>query len=253
MRLLLTSKLLPVPHGFSLREGGTSEGAFASLNLGFGVGDDAARVTENHRRLAAAANLGPGALHTVRQVHGAAVVEVPARQEGPGALPQPFAEADALHTARAGEAVGVKTADCVPILLVDPDTRRVAAIHSGWRGTDADISARAVEALVARGARADRLLAAVGPAIQICCYEVSPELGQRFRSRFGADIAVEEEGKVHLDLPGAVKQTLLGAGMREAHIEVLLECTACKPERYFSHRRDRGLTGRHLNFVASVF
>lgn len=253
MPLLLTSKLLPVPHGFSLREGGISEGAYASLNLGFGVGDDAARVEENHRRLAAAAGVKIGALHTVRQVHGATVAEVPQGHGGTETLPASFAEADALHTARAGEAVGVKTADCVPILLVDPDGRRVAAVHSGWRGTDADIAARAVEALVAHGARPERVLAAIGPCIQVCCYEVSPELGQTFRGRFGADVAVEEDGRVHLDLPTAVKQTLLRAGVREAHIDLMLECTSCKPQRYFSHRRDRGVTGRHLNFIAAAF
>jgi polyphenol oxidase len=249
---LVTSKLLPVPHGFATRAGGVSEGPHASLNLGFAVGDLRDRVEENHRRLAVVAGAALEALHTVKQVHGDRVVEVGAG-EGTGALRPPEGEADALWTERPEHWVAVGTADCVPVLLVDPEGRRVAAVHSGWRGTDARIVARAVESLVARGSRPERLLAAVGPCIQRCCYVVSEDLGTRFSAGFGPEVVVREGADVRLDLARAVRDTLLGAGLKAAHVEVLPHCTACDGERFFSHRRDAGRTGRHLNFVVHRF
>jgi hypothetical protein len=247
----LTSPLLPVPHGFATRAGGVSEGPYASLNLGFSVGDAREKVLENHRRLAAAAGAPLGALSRVSQVHGDRVLEA---RGGEGEDLRPVeGEADGLWTEVPGAWVAVGTADCVPVLLVDPDGRRVAAVHSGWRGTDADISARAVEALVAKGARPERLLAAVGPSIQRCCYEVSGELAQRFTGRFGPEVVEAVGDGVRLDLTRAVRLTLLRAGLKPAHVDVLPACTACTPARFFSHRRDAGRTGRHLNYVVHRF
>jgi purine-nucleoside/S-methyl-5'-thioadenosine phosphorylase / adenosine deaminase len=241
--VFLTSTLLPVPHGFATRAGGVSDGPYASLNLGFSTGDTRENVLENLRRLAAAAGAPLGALGRVSQVHGDRVLE---SRGGEGEELKPVeGEADALWTEAPGAWVAVGTADCVPVLLVDPDGRRVAAVHSGWRGTDADISARAVEVLVAKGARPERLLAAVGPCIQRCCYEVSGELGQRFTGRFGAEVVESSGGAVKLDLSRAVRLTLLRAGLKPGHVDVLPACTACEPERFFSHRRDAGRTGRH--------
>ncbi len=248
----LTSSLLPVPHGFTTRAGGVSEGPYASLNLGFSVGDERTHVEENHRRLARAAGAALGALSRVSQVHGDRVQEARGG-EGDAALRPTEGEADGLWTQTPGHWVAVGTADCVPVLLVDPDGQRVAAVHSGWRGTDADISARAVEQLVARGGRPERLLAAVGPAIQACCYEVSDALGQRFRERFGPEVVVARGAKAHLDLTRAVRLSLERAGLKAAHVDVLQACTACDPTRFFSHRRDAGRTGRHLNYVVHRF
>ncbi|NOK23003.1 peptidoglycan editing factor PgeF [Corallococcus carmarthensis] len=246
----LTSALLPVPHGFATRAGGVSEGPYASLNLGFSVGDERPRVEENHRLLARAAGARLGALCRVSQVHGDVVLE--ARGEADEVLRPTLGEADALWTEGEGSWVAVGTADCVPVLIVDPRGRRVAAVHSGWKGTDLEISARAVEALVARGSRPEDLLAAVGPCIQACCYEVSAELGDRFRARFGPDVVRAGE-KPHLDLPLAVKSSLVKAGLKSGQVDVLQACTACDRERFFSHRRDAGRTGRHLNFVLHRF
>ncbi|MCE9667269.1 peptidoglycan editing factor PgeF [Myxococcus stipitatus] len=249
---LLTSSLLPVPHGFATRAGGVSEGAFASLNLGFSTGDERARVEENLRRFAAAAGAPLGALCRVSQVHGDRVLEARA-EEGSDGLRPTEGEADGLWTQAPGTWVAVGTADCVPVLLVDPDGQRVAAVHSGWRGTDAEISVRAVELLVARGARPERLLAAVGPAIQRCCYEVSDELGQRFAARFGDEVVSRDAARPHLDLSRAVRLSLVRAGLKAGHVDVLQACTACEPGRFFSHRRDAGRTGRHLSYVLHRF
>jgi YfiH family protein len=251
----LRSRLLPVPHGFCTREGGVSEGPFASLNLGFSVGDARAHVEENYRRLAAYAGAPLQALHRVSQVHGDRVLQVQARAAAAAAESPPptEGEADGLWTEAPGEWVAVSTADCVPILLVDPEGLRVAAVHSGWRGTDARIAARAVDLLVARGARPGSLLAAVGPCIQACCYEVSAELGERFESGFGAEVVDRGQGRVHLDLGRAVRRTLEAAGLAPGHVDVLPDCTSCDARRFFSHRRDAGRTGRHLSFVAHAF
>lgn len=250
--LFITSSLLPVPHGFATRAGGVSEGRFASLNLGFLVGDVRERVEENYQRLATAAKAELGALSLVKQVHGDRVVQATAG-EGAGPLRPQQGEADALWTEQAEQWVGVSTADCVPILLVDPEGKRVAAVHSGWRGTDADISARAVEALVARGARAEKLLVAVGPAIQQCCYVVSGDMARRFATRFGSEVVVARGDEFRLDLPRAVVLTLRRVGVKVSHMDVLQECTSCDSQRFFSHRRDAGRTGRHINFVIHRF
>ncbi|MET0403937.1 MAG: peptidoglycan editing factor PgeF [Cystobacter sp.] len=251
-RSFLQSPLLPVPHGFTTREGGVSEGPLASLNLGFSVGDARERVEENHRRLAGQVGVALALLHTVKQVHGDLVVEAGAG-EGTHEPRPPEAEADGLWTERPEHWVGVGTADCVPVLLVDPVGQRVAAVHSGWKGTEARIVARAVEALVARGSRPGDLLAAVGPCIQRCCYEVSGELGERFTARFGAHVVERGGGQVRLDLSRAVRDTLLGAGLLAPRVDVLTPCTSCDGRRFFSHRRDAGRTGRHLNFVVHRF
>ncbi|MBF5041240.1 peptidoglycan editing factor PgeF [Aggregicoccus sp. 17bor-14] len=253
---LVRSALLPVPHGFSTRLGGVSQGAFESLNLGLAVGDERAHVEENYRRLAALAGAPLAALHRVSQVHGDRVIRVHAPSGAPTATPPPTeGEADGLWTDTPGQWVGVSTADCVPILLVDPEGRRVAAVHSGWRGTEANIVGRAVEALAAQGSAPSRLLAAVGPCIQACCYEVSPELGERFRARFGPGV-VDVDGagrRVRLDLSRAVRQSLRDAGLGEGQVDVLPDCTACDAHRFFSHRRDAGRSGRHLSFAVHAF
>jgi len=240
--LFLRSALLDVPHGFSLRAGGVSVGPLASLNLGEGVGDAAQSVAENVRRLAAAAGRLPEQLATVRQVHGDQVV-----RGTPGVRP----EADAVWTDDAtGVWVAVKSADCVPLLLATADGRCVAAVHSGWRGTAMRVAARAVEALLRTGAKASSVRAAVGPCIQACCYEVGPELAERFGAEFGAGVVRGGGVRPHLDLSGAVRATLLAAGLLPEHVDLQSVCTACDATRFYSHRRDGGVTGRHLAFVA---
>lgn len=250
--LFINSALLPVPHGFATRAGGVSEGRFASLNLGLSVGDVRERVEENYRRLAAAVGAPLGALHTVKQVHGDRVLQAQPGEDSQTLRPQQ-GDADALFTEKAGDWVGVSTADCVPVLLVDPEHQRVAAVHSGWRGTDADISAKAVEALAARGSRPERLLVAVGPAIQQCCYVVSPELAKHFATRFGSDVVVAKGDEFRLDLSRAVVLTLRRMGVKVGNMDVLQDCTSCDSSRFFSHRRDSGRTGRHINFVVHRF
>ena len=242
--MFLTSDLLTragAVHGFSTRAGGSSRGPWASLNLGGSVGDDPEAVEQNLARLAAAAGFARSAFRSAVQVHGDRVLEVGEVAHDPAT------EADALLAAAPGIVAAVKTADCVPVLLFHPDTGEAAAVHAGWRGTEAAIVRRAAEALVRRGGEAGGILAAVGPAIGACCYEVSPELAAAFAARHPEDVV---RGR-HLDLQEANRRLLLEAGVPAERVEVLRHCTACEVERFFSHRRDAGRTGRHLSFVAA--
>lgn len=227
-------------HGFSTRRGGVSSPPWDSLDCSPSTGDDPAAVEENLRLLAAAAGLRRSALRGALQVHGERVHWVE-EEDRPGV------EADALASSIPGLVPAIKTADCVPILLADEATGLVAAVHAGWRGTDRTVVVRAVEALVEAGAEASRLLAAIGPAIGPCCYEVSQEIVDRFVAREGPAVA---RGR-HLDLQATNRLQLLRAGLHKAHVEVLARCTSCEPDLFFSHRRDVGRTGRHLSFIAA--
>jgi polyphenol oxidase len=206
------------------------------------VGDTPANVAENLRRLAVDARRVPEQLRTVRQVHADRVVR---------AEPGRPLEADGVWTDDGGGPwVGVTSADCVPVLLCTRDGRAVAAVHSGWRGTALRVAARAVETLVRTGATAASMCAVVGPCIQACCYEVGEELAEQFRSEFGAEVVRDGGVRPHLDLSFAVRATLLAAGLSAEHVDLQQACTACDSSRFFSHRRDGGVTGRHLAFIA---
>lgn len=226
-------------HGFSTRREGVSQAPFASLNVGGSVGDDPTSVEENLLRLCRAAGIARSRLRGAVQVHGDRVLPT-----GHDPLP-PGTEADALLATAPGVAVSVKTADCVPILVAARDTGEVAAVHAGWRGTNLEIVKKAVAALRDRGAK--DLLAAIGPSIGPCCYEVSPELSDRFRERFGTDVATGR----HLDLPLANRRLLLEAGLHDDDIDTVAPCTACNVDDFFSHRKEAGKTGRQLSFVVS--
>jgi len=179
----------------------------------------------------------------VRQVHGARAV----RAAAPSA---PEEEADAVVSLAAGVAACVSIADCVPVLLADPETGAVAAIHAGWRGTVARVAAEGVRALVAEsGAPPARLVASIGPSIGPCCYEISAELAARFEAELGP--AVVRAGRApRLDLWAANVIVLGAAGVPADRVEVLGRCTACERDLFFSHRRDAGRTGRQMAFIA---
>jgi len=238
--LFLVARSLPVRHGFTLRSGGVSEGKRASLDLG-PAGKAGPDIRENRLRLARAAGLPAEALVLADQVHGTRVVR---------GRPGEVSEADALWTDAADTWVGIRTADCVPILLASADGLRVAAVHSGWRGTAGRIVEAAVATLAREGAGPATLRAAIGPCIGVCCYEVGEALGSRFTDAFGADVVRRDGPRPHLDLRLAVRNTLEQAGVAAAHIEDVPGCNSCDARRFFSHRRDRGGTGRHLAFIA---
>jgi YfiH family protein len=236
MELLRSHLLADLPHGFTTRTGGGSAAPFNSLNLGDLVEDLPAAVEDNWRRLERATGLG---FARVRQVHGDRVL--PGAEPGP-----PCQEADGVVSATPGLAACVAVADCVPILLARPDGEAVAALHAGWRGTLARIAGEGVRALAAGGG--DPPLAVIGPSIGPCCYEISPELADRFAVAFGPRVIARGARGPHLDLWAANERALRDAGV--IRVAVMRRCTACDPRLFFSHRRDGGRTGRMVGFIA---
>jgi YfiH family protein len=242
--MLLRAQLFPssIIHGFTTRVGGVSRGRFATLNVGSRWGDEPEAVTENLRRVASAAEFELERLVTVRQVHGDIVLaadEVDASSE-----------ADALWCGRMRSnpraVVGVMTADCVPILLCDRDATVVAAVHSGWKGTVANIAARTVERLISAGVAAEDLLAAIGPCIEVGAFEVGEEVAQRFDARF---VDRERGPKPHVDLVACVRDQLEHAGIPANQIERVGSCTHANPDLYFSYRRDGAGIGQQLSLI----
>jgi YfiH family protein len=207
------------------------------------VGDDPERVVQNWERLAQATGL---AFARVRQVHGCRVVEA-------RTVTAPTLEADAVTTAVPGVAACVSVADCAPVLIADPRSGAVAAVHAGWRGTIARAAAEGVRALMDRhGARPADLLAAIGPSIGPCCFEVSRDLAVRFRDELGPVTGNPRKNGSRADLWRANEKVLREAGLARRRIDVLARCTSCEETVFFSHRRDQGRTGRHVAFIAPV-
>jgi polyphenol oxidase len=200
---------------FTTRRGGVSEGPYASLNLGLRTEDDAARVRANYERVRKEA--GTERLAQGRQVHGTRVVV-----DGQG-----IEEADGQVTSERGVAAIVLVADCLPVALAGPG--RVGVVHAGWRGLAGGVLEEGVEATGA-------VAAAIGPGIGPCCYEV----GDDVRAAFGTSERT-------LDLKAIARARLEAAGVREIHDCGL--CTACDGERFFSHRRDGGVTGRQAGLA----
>jgi YfiH family protein len=228
------------PHGFSTRAGGVSEGGFASLN--FGAGDQPGRVAENVRRFADAVSFDPRALRQVNQVHGAHAVNADAMTDDAGARE----EGDALYLAPGGashaRAVAVRVADCVPVLVAARDTGEIAAIHAGWRGVAGGVVRAGLLGVAGRD-----LIAAVGPCIGPCCFEVGAEVVPQVLAAAGGDetiVARRAGPKAYLDLRLAVRRQLERAGV--ADIEDVPGCTRCDAVRFFSFRRDGERSGRHL-------
>jgi YfiH family protein len=200
---------------FTTRRGGVSEGPYASLNLGLWTDDDAGRVRDNRERVRAA--VGAERLAQGRQVHGTRVV---VDAEG-------IEEADGQVTTVPGVAAMVLVADCLPVALAGPE--RVGMVHAGWRGLAAGVLDGGVEATGA-------VAAAIGPGIGPCCYEV----GDDVRAVFGTS-------EPALDLKAIARARLEAAGVRDIRDCAL--CTSCDAERFFSHRRDRGVTGRQAGLA----
>jgi polyphenol oxidase len=217
---------------FSTRVGGVSEGPFESLNLGILTADEPDRVVENRTRLCAAVGADPESSTMAWQVHGARVAEADSRGiVTPGTV---YERCDGLWTDRPGRPLVLLTADCFPVALARTSgTPRLSVLHVGWRGLLAGIAQAGVAAVGGNG-----VAAAVGPGIGPCCYEVGEEVAAPFRDAFGEDVI---SGR-NLDLGLATERALLAAGC--ASVERTGRCTSCEPDLFFSHRRDRGRTGR---------
>jgi hypothetical protein len=223
-----------VRHAFFTRQGGVSEGIYASLNCGYGSGDDRTNVKENRRRALALVGLAEPALATVYQIHSADAVEV--------TEPWPLdarPKVDAMVTTRPGVALGIGTADCAPVLFADPEARVIGAAHAGWRGALNGVVEATVERMTQLGADISRLHAAVGPCIGQASYEVGPEFPQPFlqqdpeNRRFFAP--GRRDGRFMFDLPGYVIGRLQRLGL--AAVAHTGHDTCVESDLFFSYRR----------------
>ena len=241
----LTAEEISVPHCFTTRFGGVSEGCLSSLNLGIHRGDKPENVRKNYEILGEALGFDVDQLVFTRQTHTNIVRVVDERNRGEGLEREVEPECDALVTATPGLVLAAFTADCTPILLQDPVTGAVGAVHAGWRGTVADIAGNAVRAMCAHfGTRPEDIRAAIGPNIGVCCFETHADVPDAVRAVLGEEaeaFIVSSGEKFRVDLKGVNAALLRRAGVR--HIEISDACTACEPRRFWSHRRvgnDRG-------------
>jgi YfiH family protein len=243
-----------VPHAFSTRVGGVSRGPFQSLNLGNPGGceiqDERDCINENYRRLQNGVGLrGNRQRCWVHQVHGADVVIVRRGHEFTSG-----ARADALVSDDPERILTIRVADCVPLLVASQDGRAVAAIHAGWRGVVAGVVPNALREF--RRLSSDQpVLAAIGPCISQDSFEVGPEVLDQFIQLFGADDAPvqrngDPNGKAHVDLRRAVQIQLIRAGLSAQQIDSCDRCTHRDADEFFSHRRDRGITGRMAAIIS---
>ncbi|EKE43883.1 hypothetical protein OCGS_1864 [Oceaniovalibus guishaninsula JLT2003] len=231
LEILTADTLSPFRHGFFTRKGGASSGVFTGLNCGRGSTDQADVVAINRSRAAAALGIDKDALMGVTQVHSADAVVV-------DRFTAETMSADAVVTSDPAIAVAVLTADCLPILMGDPQARVVAAVHAGWRGALAGVTDAALAAMERLGARRERTLAVIGPAISQAAYEVGPELFDAFTAEDGDNARFFAQGKgdrLQFDLPAYGLHRLRAAGIGGA--EWTRHCTYRDPARFFSYRR----------------
>jgi YfiH family protein len=224
----------PARHAFFGREGGVSEGLFASLNCGFGSGDNPERVARNRAIAADRLGIAEDRLVTCHQVHSATVLTVVApwrREESP--------RADGMVTDRPGIALGVLAADCAPVLFIDAEARVIGAAHGGWRGALHGVMEAAVAAMAALGAKTERIRAGIGPCIAQQSYEVGPEFPGQFAAidveSAGFFVPAVRAGHFRFDLPGYIAHRLARLGL--GAIERAPHDTVADRARFFSYRR----------------
>ncbi len=234
----MTAEGICAPHCFTTRLGGVSTGDLSSLNLGTRRGDDPGNVLENYRILGNAIGFDTKKLVLTKQTHTDIVRQVGKKDWGTGLFSPDFPPCDGLITNTPGTALVVFTADCTPILLQDPVTGAVGAVHAGWRGTAADIAGKAVVAMgEAFGCDPKNIRAAIGPNIAQCCFQTDRDVPDAIRQTLGAeteDLIDFRNGKYYVNLKEVNARLLQRAGV--THIEISDACTVCQCDRFWSHR-----------------
>jgi len=236
-------------HAFFTRRGGRSRPPFDSLHFGGGGGDEVS-LAANVALAARALDVDPARLYVVTQVHGRDVAVVRGDEARADVL---LRRADVVLTTASSVACGVKVADCVPILVGDRATGAVAAIHSGWQGTMAEVVDAGIAALRREIGRDGDLVAAIGPHIETCCFEVGDDVAEKLAA-CAPDRSVVDRGRgsrPHVDLRALVRAQLRSAGLTDETIDDVRGCTKCDEVRFFSYRRDRDESGRLLSAIVA--
>ena len=241
----LLSAVSGVTHGFSTRYGGVSKGPYASLNLAHHVDDKPDHVEVNSARALSALEVVDKQLIRLEQVHGASLVRI--TQESANQV----LSADGCWSEDSDFVLCIMVADCLPILLTDREGSFVAAVHAGWRGTADRIIVNMIDTLMATGREAKNLKVALGPSIGPCCFEIDALVAEKLRASapggLGLNIGLES-GKYLANLWEINMQQLLACGVPSEGIDVVRECTKCS-KKYYSYRRDRGITGRQAGLI----
>jgi YfiH family protein len=224
------------------RRGGVSPAPWTTLNVGGSVGDERARVAENRIRSFQAMGRDPASIHDVWLVHGTDIVYA----DAPRPLEQPSAKADILLTDKAQVTLFMRFGDCTPLLFYDPVKQVIGMAHAGWMGTVRNVAGAAIHAMQERyGSKPADILAAIGPTIGPDHYEVGADVITQVQSAFGKDaerLLVPGNGNIHFDLWTANQIQLEKAGVEK--VEICGICTACHLDDWFSHRAEKGKTGR---------
>lgn len=235
---------IAVPHGFTTRLGGVSQGYLSSMNIGMHRGDLTENVEENFRILADGIGFKTRNLVLTRQIHTDIIRKV-SRSDSWGLNNHDYPECDGLISNDPGTALVVFTADCTPILLHDPVTGAVGACHAGWRGTAMDIAGKTVRSMVdAFGCDPKNIRAAIGPNLDVCCFETDKDVPDAMVETFGEDAKEfihPKENKFYVNLKAINELALRRAGVE--NIEISTACTMCLHEKYWSHRYTRGVRG----------
>ncbi|MCL4458339.1 MAG: peptidoglycan editing factor PgeF [Chloroflexi bacterium] len=242
-------------HAISTRHGGVSNGIYRSLNMSFSVGDATDNVVSNRAILCRALNIPAEAIVVPQLAHSCNVAVVSSNDKGQGALRggTGIPVSDALITDSPGLFLLITFADCVPLLFYDPVKRAVGLAHAGWKGTVNQIARHVVGKMTQDfGTDPADLIIGIGPSIGPCCYEVGDEVMALVSRAWGDhldDVAHQVDGRRHLDLWNLNHHAILEAGVNETHLEVTRICTSCRVGDFFSHRRERGRTGRFAAII----
>jgi YfiH family protein len=238
-------------HAFCTRLGGVSEEDYKSLNISFKEGDLESKVLQNWNRLAMAFGIPLDNFLTLNQVHGDDIFVV--KPYGDFFPADKALNYDAIVTTRENLAICIKTADCVPVFVVDRAKNIIAAVHAGWKGTALEITAKVVRLFLDQyGSYPRDILAAIGPSIGLCCFEVNEEAAESFCSLQDNGeflFTGNRPNKWIVDLPEANRRQMINCGIPEANIDLSHLCTSCRQDLFFSHRGSGGITGRQLNFI----
>ncbi|MFT3766598.1 MAG: peptidoglycan editing factor PgeF [Minicystis sp.] len=236
-------------HAFFTRRGGASRPPWDTLSFALSVGDDPAAVRENFARAARILGVPPERVYVLSQVHGTASRVL----TGAEIFDEVVRSVGDITLSRATDvACGVRSADCVPVLLADTATGAVAAIHSGWRGTVSNVAAAGVAALRDLIGGKGELIAAIGPHIQACCFEVGDDVAAQLAgaSTLGEAAVILAEGKKpHVDLRKIVREQLAAEGIAGDAIDDVMGCSVCEPALFHSYRRDGAVSGRMLSAI----
>jgi YfiH family protein len=238
-------------HAFGTRRGGVSRDDYKSLNMSFREGDEEFRVLQNWNKLASAFNIPMENFLVLNQVHGDDIFVIEPR--GNYFTSHEALNYDAIVTNRANLAICIKTADCVPVFIVDRIKKVIAAVHAGWRGSALEISSKVVRLMQNQyGSEPADILAAIGPAIGLCCYEIDAGTADAFRRQKNSEDFLfpgKRKDRWMLDLVEANRRQILNCGIPDANIEAAGICTVCRQDTFFSHRGSGGVTGRQINFI----